>query len=436
MRRDEESLLTARGSGAIAGDGSGADLGVQRARRIAIALCLALLLALVYSYVSLYIHGDVSAKQTDFLSYYGGAHFVWYGHPSNMYDFNALGAYEKHVAAPDRLRDSVLPYLYPPFVALIFAPLAALKIAAAFLIWVGISFILLAGSLYAISRQSGLSRDASIFYWVVGISLLPAFVGLAQGQTSLLLLALMTMSVLALLNRQPALAGAALALALVKPPYVLPFLVVLLVSRQWKAMASFAVVAAALFAIPSAALGLSVNSGYADTMRKASGWRTQLGGWEPKWNHSLEGFFSLLVATPVSTILTYAADAAVLALVAWCAWNAADLEVPLVVAAVAALLISPHVLVHDLSLLLLPAGLATSWKTGRGRWLALILAGGYLLTLVNLRFVTVTHIQVSVLVMVAFAAWLALHTRSAIRIRAESVPTATPRARQLEGAPS
>jgi hypothetical protein len=427
-------LLNAEASRGVGETAARSILDLARARRIAIALCLALLLALVYSYISLYIHGDVSAKQTDFLSYYGGSHFVWSGHPSQMYDFNGLGTYEKHVVAPARLRDAVLPYLYPPFVALIFAPLAALSINAAFLIWVVISFLLLAGSLFAISRQSRLSRDASILYWVAGLSFLPAFVGLAQGQTSLLLLALTTAAVLGLLNRYPMLAGIALALALVKPPYVLPFLVVLLVSRRWKPLSTFVVAAAALVVAPSIALGLSVNSGYADTMRKASGWITQLGGWQPKWNHSLEGFFSLLAATPVSTILTYTADAAVLALVGWCAWNAADLEVPLALAVVAALLMSPHVLVHDLSLLLLPVGLAASWKSDRRLWLAVILAGGYVLTLVNLRFVTTTHLQISVLVMTAFAVWLALHTRSVIRVRAESVPAVTTRTPQLEGA--
>jgi hypothetical protein len=431
--RGEDCLLNAEVS-TPAGDAPGRGLlGLQRARRIAIALCLALLLALVYSYVSLYVHGDVSAKQTDFLSYYGGSHFAWSGHPSQMYDFKALGAYEKHVAAPKHLRDAVLPYLYPPFVALMFAPLAALTVNAAFLMWVGLSFILLAGALYAVARHARLSRDGSILYWVAGLSFLPAFVGLAQGQTSLLLLALISVAVLGLLNGYPVAAGVALALALVKPPYVLPFLVVLLVCRQWKPLSSFVVAAAALVVAPSIALGFSVNSGYADTMRKASGWRTQLGGWEPKWNHSLEGFFSLLTAAPVSTVLTYAADAGVLALVAWSAWRAADLEVPLALATVVALLISPHVLVHDLSLLLLPVGLAASWKSRQAPWLALILSGGYILTLVNLRFVTVTHIQVSVLVMAALAAWIAVHTRSAIRGQTE--PAAfTVRTRQLQGA--
>jgi Glycosyltransferase family 87 len=402
-------------------------LDLSRLRRIAIALCLALLLALVYSYVSLFIHGEVSARQTDFLSYYGGAHFVWAGHPSQMFDFRALGTYEKHIAAPDRLRDAVLPYLYPPFVALAFAPLTALQITPAFLIWVGFSFLLLAGSLYAISRQSGFSRDGSLLYWVAGLSFLPAFVGLAQGQTSLLLLAVLTITLLALLNNQPGLAGVALAVALVKPPYVIPFLVVLLVSRNWKAIAAFAVTAMALLAIPTIALGTSANSGYLNTMRKASGWTTQLGGWQPKWNHSLEGFFSLLTNSPLSTILTYGCDALVLALLAWCAWSATDLEVPLVLAAIAALLISPHVLVHDLSLLLLPIGLAASWNSDRGVWLAWILAAGYALTLLNLRFVTVTHLQISVLVMCALVVWLVLHTRVPVRpVEQASRPAALP----------
>jgi Glycosyltransferase family 87 len=406
---------------------------LNRMRRIGIALCVALLLALVYSYLSLYVQGDVSARQTDFLSYYGGAHFVWMGHPSQMYNFQALGAYEKHVAAPAHLRDAVLPYLYPPFVALVFAPLAALSIAAAFLIWVGISFLLLAGSLYAISRQSRFSRDGAILYWAAGLSFLPAFVGLAQGQTSLLLLALLTVVVLAMLNGRTGLAGIALAFVLVKPPYIIPFLIVLLFRRQWKGLWAFAVTAGALVAVPSLALGLPVNSGYLDTMRKASGWRSQLGGWEPKWNHSLEGLFSLLAGTPLSTILTYACDAAVIGVVGWCAWKALNLEVPLALAAISALLISPHVLVHDLSLLLLPVGLAATWKSRHMGSLAWILAGGYVVTILNLRFVAMTHLQISVLVIGAFAIWMALHTRVAIRARVESLPQPAAPAQALEG---
>lgn len=396
------------GAGAVPRRTGGRRLGFPSARvlrRIGISLCVALLIALVYSYVSLLVTGGTSPKQTDFVPSYSSAHLVLAGHGARVYDFPTLAGYERHLVHPLKLRDGIMPFLYPPFVAMALAPLAALPLTAAFILWTVINIALFLVTLAALARYAGFRGDSAVLFWALSLSFLPAFVAVTQGQTSMLLLAAFTAAILAMMRGHPVLAGLALSVGLVKPPYVVPFLLVLLVRRQWPALAAFVGFAAILVLVPTVLLGWGADTGYVDTMVKAAAWRNQL-GFAPEFNHSFEGFARLILGAPVSTVLTYGLDVAVLAVLGWYAYRSRELLPALALAAMVALLVSPHVLVHDLSFLLIPAALAVLWPSRRTFVLPLILSLGYVVTLVNLRFVSATHVQVSVIAMCAFGAYV------------------------------
>ena len=394
-----------------AGDG----LPLQRVRRrgwrrflsrAPIAICAAVLFALCISYITLLRSGAVHIQQSDVLVYYSASHLVLGGHGSAIYSFPTLKAVESSLLHSLLTVRNQAVFLYPPFVALALTPLAAVGYSAAYLLWFILNCLLLVGVLVALQRYLRLSRSGSVLLVVAGVSFFPVFATLAQGQVSMLLLAILIASFLALRAQREGWAGALLALALIKPPYVLPFLLLLLVQARWRALAGFAATAVALAVLPMAVLGPSINQGYLQLLRQAAGWHTTTGGFSAQANQNLAGFFQLLCAAPVATVLQWGFSVAALAAVAVIAHRRRPADLPFAAATVAALLVNPHVLVHDLSLLLIAAAIAIRHARAQEPTLWLLLTAGYVVALAGIPLSHWIPIQLSVLVMAALLLWL------------------------------
>lgn len=394
---------------------AGGEPAVQRVRhrrwrrllsRAPIAICAAVLFALSVSYITLLQSGAVHIQQSDVLVYYGASHLVLGGHGSAIYSFPTLKAVEASTLHSSLTVRNQAVFLYPPFVALALTPLAAVGYSLAYLLWFILNCLLLVGVLIALNRYLQLSRSGSILLVVAGASFFPVFATLAQGQVSMLLLAVLTASFLALRAQRDGWAGALLALALIKPPYVLPFLLLLLVQGRWRALASFCAAGAALALLLMAVLGPSINQGYLQVLRQAAGWHTTTGGFSPQANQNLAGFFQLLCAAPVATVLQWGFSVAALAAVAVIAHRRRPADLPFAAATVAALLVNPHVLVHDLSLLLIPAAIAIRHARPQAPALWLLLTAGYGVALAGIPLSHWIPIQLSVLVMAALLLWL------------------------------
>jgi hypothetical protein len=373
----------------------------------AIGLSLALLLGLLVSYATLVHTGAAGPKKTDFIPYFSAAHLVNAGNGDGIYSFHQMGQFESALVRPLVVKDGVMPYLYPPYFAVALTPLARFPYTVAYLVWVLLNLILLLGCLVAWQRYAGLRGGPAVLFWAAALSFLPVLVGLAQGQTSIVLLALFTGVFFALRAGREFPAGCLLACALIKPSYVVPVLAVLLLRTRWRAILAFLVTALALMAAPVLALGTSINSGYGATLLQAAGWQKQIGGFESKWNHSFSGLAELLLPGAAATIV-----AAMLCLVAGVVFlvvtrRSSSLEGVFGLAIVTGLVLSPHVLVHDLTLLIIPAALALRLRPSPDRALAWVLSIGYGAVLAGLALVTVVPVQWSVLAMSSLGVWLA-----------------------------
>jgi len=81
---------------------------------------------------------------------------------------------------------SVLPFLYPPFVAVALAPLAALPYALAFLFWLALNCMLYFTVSYALERYAGLTGRRAFLVRLGSVCSLPVFMALGLGQVSIL----------------------------------------------------------------------------------------------------------------------------------------------------------------------------------------------------------------------------------------------------------
>lgn len=393
----------------------------MRLKRVLIAVCAGIVLALIAAFVSLLAGGAIKIEDSDLLVYYGAGHLVLAGHGAEVYTASVLRQVEQQFVHTGTVKPEAT-FLYPPYVALLLAPLAAVPLVAAYVLWAALSAGMLALSLFLLGRYVGWTGESRVLLWVATLAFLPAFAAIVQGQVSAAILLALTVSLVAARSGRDDLAGVALALALIKPPYVVPLLIVFLLRRCWRVVAAFVMTALVLALAPLTVLGWGANGLYLHTLLMASRLRTTGGGWAPAANHDLVGFTRLLLPEPTATVV--AALLGLMAVVALgvVALQSAHLDRPFAVAVTVGLLINPHVLVHDLTIALIPAVVAL-WPAARGPWSARwTVALGYVAVLVGLRTVTVLPLQLSVLAVGALFAWLVLSARDQPAAKVTAAP--------------
>lgn len=199
-------------------------------RRISVStwLTLATCVGLYVALDSLVVR---SARDHDFLNLYTGATLALHG------DFARMHVPEVQLALERQLvpgTSDVIPFVRPPFYALLLAPLALLQFDHAFAVWLCLQTLILWACWWWAFRRWG--QDALIF----GALYLPTALGIGHGQDCVLLLAIMIgVYVLACRQRDFA-AGLALSLGLFKFHLFLLWPLGLVAGRRWKMLAGAA----------------------------------------------------------------------------------------------------------------------------------------------------------------------------------------------------
>lgn len=286
----------------------------------------ALALALVFAGIVLRGAADEPAA-TDLIAQYAAARLVAAGRGADILDQDAILAAERE-AAPQRVR--LLPFVQPPAVALLLAPLAGLPFPVAHRVAAAIDAALILAALAALTRGPG--RVSTVALLVLAP---PSVVAIAHGQTSPIVLALLAVAVRA----APGASGLALGLTLLRPQTAPLLLLAALADparRPWAVAGALVVVAAS-----AAVVGIDGLARYAATVVSASAW-------------SVSGDVGLATGIGWSGLASWAGIGALglvlpalsLALGAVATVRAAR-EDRLLVASAWSLVASPHALMHD-----------------------------------------------------------------------------------------
>ena len=188
-------------------------------------------------------------------------------HPASNKDYSlwyAVGLRARSGAPlyPDDPR-AEFPYLYPPPLATcVFAPLTRLGPVGFVLALVAANAAAWAAALYLSARlAAGAGRVPPLAYALPAAATAPyVWDTFLLGQVNLVLLALVLGSLLALRHGRPWLAGAGLGLAVAVKAFPLPVVVYFAARRQWAAVASTLLTAAAVLALlPAPARGFDRN---------------------------------------------------------------------------------------------------------------------------------------------------------------------------------
>ncbi len=200
----------------------------------------------------------------DFMSFYAAGKLVQRGEASRLYDRKAQWDVQQKFTSAVRVRQSALPYIRPPFEALLFFPLAYLSYPAACVVWMGFKIAILFLVLFLLRVCTSLHFGLfSIPAWTVFcLAASPITFDLLLGQDAILLLLVFASVFVALSRKADFLAGILLALGLFKFHLVLPLLLIFALRRKFRLVSGFAMIAAILLFVSAALVGWKVLLNY------------------------------------------------------------------------------------------------------------------------------------------------------------------------------
>jgi hypothetical protein len=329
----------------------------------------------------------------DFTALYSAGKIVREGLGRQLYDTQTQFRIQQEFAAGVSIRQGPLPYIHPPWEALLFVPFTRFSYPAAYLLWDAVNVLILLSLPFLLRNHLPQLKELSALFWLfVSLAFYPIFFDLLQGQDILPLLLFFTLTFVSLKQNNDLAAGCWLGLGLFRFHLVLPLMLILLLHKRLKALLGFVSVAIVLTVVSIAVIGWNGVLSY-----PAFVWHVETvmghGAIVPVDMPNLRGLLHTFLAASSSKLIVHfvvAALSVALLFSASAKWKVAregttfDLGFSLVV--VTTILVSYHANTYDLSLLFLPVMLLTNHlagtelKVGRNR---IALVGPMLLLFVS-----------------------------------------------------
>ena len=196
-------------------------------------------------------HGD-----PDFTVYYTAGRMLREGQGSQLYEPQAQLATQRQFASRAVTHNNPLPYIHPPFEALIFLPLTFLPYPAAFVLWNGLNLGILLGVCKLLRASVECLRLISaVDLYLALLAFFPVFANFHQGQDAILLFLVVLLAFRAWERGADFAAGLWIGAGLFKYHLILPMAVVLVLWRGRKFLLGLLTTASAAILISLCLVG-------------------------------------------------------------------------------------------------------------------------------------------------------------------------------------
>lgn len=287
----------------------------------------------------------------DFRNLYTAGYMVRSGHGHDLYSYIEQKKFQDELVSKEQV---AIPFLRPPFQALVFVPFSLLPFHAAYVLFllVNLAFI---GVCVRMLRPytKNLSwawpgLPAAMFLF------LPVAAALMQGQDSILLVLVLIATLLAFENGQDLRAGGMLALGLFKFQIVLPVALLFLLWRRFRFWAGFGIASVALGLISLRIVGWSESLFYLHSMLNLSASRHLSSGLPLKVDHmaNIHGLLVGLWGGETKVKLLVLGASAILFVIA--AHRRRFGSEAFAIAITTSALVSYYLFIHDMSVLIVP----------------------------------------------------------------------------------
>lgn|GEM_PF-5805238 len=310
--------------------------------------------------------------QTDFPGVLIGAGLISSGSGAELYDLDAQLRQQQVLTdqgylllSPEESTHLKYPYPYPPFLALLWSPLAGLSPLMSMALYDLLNIVAMALGLCMLLWSLSIPSTARLLLLLAGLTSLPFIINLEQGQSSGIVLFSFATGIALLRRGRDLPAGLALGLLIVKVQWLPLLVLVLLWKRRWKALLGMSCTGLALTTVTVAAIGIGWLPDYMTIVQMAQRFAPEL-LLDPSYSHSLTGQLAFLLPTDAirGVILLATIAAAGLLLGIWRGeWRpgAARWDGAMALTVLAILFTNLQLNTHDLSLLVMPAALGLSY---------------------------------------------------------------------------
>lgn len=259
--------------------------------------------------------------------------------------------------------------MHPPFEMVLYISLALLKFRIAYPLWWSFNLLLLFYADRVLWRHLTNLQVQYPYLLILTATFFPVLVALVQGQNSILLLALLTVSYDSLVRQRHFGAGFALSMGMFKFVLVIPILFWLILERRWKSVVGFAAGCASLSLTSVWLVGIN---GIEDYVRMLAGFgkaAPEKPGTEiimPNLRGLVHTAGAGLAPKIFLTILTLICSIALLIWVDSRNSKQSDLGLRFATQVFLASLVSYHLFPHDAAILILPIALLFDYSLREG----------------------------------------------------------------------
>ncbi len=323
----------------------------------------------IHSFFMWSVRDRIVKGDPDFTVFYTAGQMLREGRAAQLYSPEAQQAVQQKFTNNADLRRGPLPYIHPPFEALIFLPLTVLSYSYAFAVWNVVNLGMLLGIALLLRRSLSSLSEIPAWEWVLAfLAFFPVFSNFLQGQDAILLLLLFILGFGAMSRDADFLAGCWFGLAVFKYHFALPLIVILVLWRRKKLALGFIATASAAILLSLWIVGWQGAlryPAYAWSVVSTSGHGQTPLGLTPNLLGLVTGWPFLDGMTTTLRWIVVLASVSLVAVVARMGGIANDrkyFKLCFACAVVTAVLVGYNTNAHDLSLLILP--LALVWDYG------------------------------------------------------------------------
>jgi hypothetical protein len=338
---------------------------------------LALVFIYVFAWCYVLVTGDPPLNKSgvpiggDFIAFYTAGRLVVTGEAAHLYDHDRVVALQ-HEILNGRAPGFYDAFRNPPFFVLPFVPITAFDLLPGFAVWFLVSCLCLGLALRLLLEEVPELKPRWRGLVAIVLAFAPVYFGLIDGENATLSLLLYVLIYRALVREQPGLAGMWAALGLFKPQLFVVFPLVFLAQRSWRALLTYGLTALALGAVSLALVGLEGLQAWLRILIEPEAGNALANAWRMA---SLKSFFDVLLPgnAPIAIGL-YLASALLLlgGIIAVWSGRHASRRLAWVFTCLVAVLVDPHLVDYDLTVLI-PAGVMAATVVPSVRvWIALL----------------------------------------------------------------
>jgi len=197
------------------------------------------------------VHDAILQGYVDFASFYTAGRIVQSGQSPRLYDPALQWKVQQEFASTVKIRRGPLPYIRPPFEALLFLPLAYLTYPTACVLWMALKTILLLAIPFLLPREDHKGEAISARAWegLLCLAFFPAAFDLLQGQDSVLLLLILVFALRLLLRGADLQCGVVLGFGLFKFHFIIPLIAIFALRKKSRVVMGFLATASFLFVV-------------------------------------------------------------------------------------------------------------------------------------------------------------------------------------------